>query len=464
MCQGRIHQTVEDGNIKFEAALELASQIRQLSETIQNPEDGLSATETRLASLKDLEQPARKLSEITAIEQWHRNIRTAVTTWSVLGDAALHIPNEPRAETLKPTEYINRSEIVRRAEEIQTIVRAQWESEIDKLLAEEIDSKLAAIIAVKGAVAAELDDGGVHGSPNVTDEIAEVSRRLAQLNHDKDLHDRLMIDLVSTREELLKLLDQVAAERAALSDIRKETCRTVNESMHSFFARIDADGLTENMEILLADLKTGTGMKPATRERLIEALDRGRLIETAITLAYSFDPAHCEESDDLDAQDRVVYNLHKKEALHRVWELACLHPGDRLHLCRKPETPGGDITEFDELTEGLRALAVKEISFAASRQPVITDQPEDAVPSRAIYRSLVPTLRKQRTHRQFLVVSHDANIVVASDLDQITVVSGPASSSTGSLLDARISEAALENLEGGSEAFRRRARFYESYR
>ena len=128
-------------------------------------------------------------------------------------------------------------------------------------------------------------------------------------------------------------------------------------------------------------------------------------------------------------------------------------------LSWKGTTP---VTPFSGLTEGLRALAVKEISFAASRLPVITDQPEDAVPTRSVFESLVPTLREQRIDRQFIVVSHDANIVVTGDVDLVFVLeaNNEGSVHVGNLFDDRIRDAAFEHLEGGKSAFALRASRY----
>jgi hypothetical protein len=108
----------------------------------------------------------------------------------------------------------------------------------------------------------------------------------------------------------------------------------------------------------------------------------------------------------------------------------------------------------------MRALAIKEISFAASAHPVISDQPEDAVPPQAVFDKLVPTLRKQRADRQFILASHDANIVVAGDVERIWVLDPTASPTAGMLSDEPVRSAALELLEGGRQAFELRSRRY----
>jgi hypothetical protein len=144
---------------------------------------------------------------------------------------------------------------------------------------------------------------------------------------------------------------------------------------------------------------------------------------------------------------------NKLEALARI---AVTWPGDGLQLAQRTSPP----VPFTQLTEGMRALAIKEISFAASDVPVITDQPEDAVPTQAVFESLVPTIRRQRANRQFIMASHDANIVVAGDVERIWVLDASGKPSFGMLSDDDIRAAALDLLEGGKEAFELRSRRY----
>jgi hypothetical protein len=133
-------------------------------------------------------------------------------------------------------------------------------------------------------------------------------------------------------------------------------------------------------------------------------------------------------------------------------------PGDGLELLQK--VPGGTPIAFSNLTEGLRALGIKEISFASRDVPVITDQPEDAVPTASVFDSLVPTIRTQRAHRQFIIASHDANIVVAGDVERVYVLTGDSTkeASVGTLFDDQIRTHALAHLEGGARAFQIRQR------
>jgi hypothetical protein len=91
----------------------------------------------------------------------------------------------------------------------------------------------------------------------------------------------------------------------------------------------------------------------------------------------------------------------------------------------------------------------------------VTDQPEDAVPTASVFENLVPTLRMQRATRQFIIASHDANIVVAGDVERVLVLSGATGEArVGTLFDGEIRDSSLLHLEGGEKAFRVRQRRY----
>ena len=87
-----------------------------------------------------------------------------------------------------------------------------------------------------------------------------------------------------------------------------------------------------------------------------------------------------------------------------------------------------------------------------SNAPLIIDQPEDNLNSEFIYHSLVPVLRMAKEIRQIIVVTHNANITVLGDAEQIIVHKSTAERgqivSRGSIDDPENREAACNILEG----------------
>jgi len=102
---------------------------------------------------------------------------------------------------------------------------------------------------------------------------------------------------------------------------------------------------------------------------------------------------------------------------------------DTLSLTEKilfaAEMEGDQIGGFSEptMTPGKRALFLLKLILAESEVtwPLLIDQPEDDLDSRSIYDDIVPFLKKKKKERQIIMVSHDANLVIGSDSEQVIV-------------------------------------------
>jgi predicted ATPase len=99
-----------------------------------------------------------------------------------------------------------------------------------------------------------------------------------------------------------------------------------------------------------------------------------------------------------------------------------------------------------------------------SSAPLIIDQPEDNLDGEFIYHSLVPVLRRAKERRQVIIVTHNANIAVLGDAEQIIALKSTSDKSLivarGSIDDPATKMLACQILEGSEEAFRRRAGIY----
>lgn len=126
--------------------------------------------------------------------------------------------------------------------------------------------------------------------------------------------------------------------------------------------------------------------------------------------------------------------------------------------------------ELDELSTGQKATAVLLLLLLESEAPLIVDQPEDDLDNRFIADSIVPAMRTEKRRRQFIFSSHNANIPVLGDAEQIvglrpiieaglekTVID---ESLCGSIDVPEIKDLVKNLLEGGQRAFTtRRAKY-----
>jgi DNA repair exonuclease SbcCD ATPase subunit len=106
-------------------------------------------------------------------------------------------------------------------------------------------------------------------------------------------------------------------------------------------------------------------------------------------------------------------------------------------------------------------------------RPLIIDQPDDNLDNLSVYPSLVEYFRARKKTRQVIIITHNPNLVVATDAEQIFVAEFDGTRTpkityrSGPLEDTNpvgpihgIREEVCKILEGGTEAFRLRERRY----
>jgi len=128
---------------------------------------------------------------------------------------------------------------------------------------------------------------------------------------------------------------------------------------------------------------------------------------------------------------------------------------------------GIDIKKLSPGTRGIVLLLLYLALDDADDRPLIIDQPEENLDPKSVFEELVPLFISAKTKRQVIMVTHNANLVINTDADQIIVAeAGPHDSgglppitySAGGIENAIIRKAVCDILEGGEAAFRERAR------
>lgn len=105
------------------------------------------------------------------------------------------------------------------------------------------------------------------------------------------------------------------------------------------------------------------------------------------------------------------------------------------------------------------------------QRPLIIDQPEDNLDNLSVYRNLIQFFRKRKLSRQLILITHNPNLVVNTDAEQIIVATYEGERNprivyqSGALEETRLDPPGVREqvcaiLEGGSEAFLRREEKY----
>jgi predicted ATPase len=98
---------------------------------------------------------------------------------------------------------------------------------------------------------------------------------------------------------------------------------------------------------------------------------------------------------------------------------------------------------------------------------IIIDQPEDDLDNQTIYNEVIKELIKLKSKTQFIFATHNANIPVLGDCEQIAVCYYEESKinvETGSIDSHKIQDRIINIMEGGLEAFDKRREIYNLWK
>lgn len=150
----------------------------------------------------------------------------------------------------------------------------------------------------------------------------------------------------------------------------------------------------------------------------------------------------------------------QKMGPEKIDRIMCFFPEDSLEVRYKDPRRGGFVS-IEQGSPGQRNAALLAFFLIYGTEPLILDQPEDDLDNQLIYNSIVTQLREIKQKRQVIVITHNANVVVNGDSENViplginssaqTVISGH-----GGLQEYQVRESICEILEGGKEAFESR--------
>ncbi len=136
-----------------------------------------------------------------------------------------------------------------------------------------------------------------------------------------------------------------------------------------------------------------------------------------------------------------------------------------------------DGTELEKLSPGTKGIVLLVLFLALDRndsRPLLIDQPEENLDNQSIYNLLIGYFRTAGERRQVILITHNPNLVVNTDADQVVVAHCQRQEDglphivyrSGALeaidmdeqLGGSVRGAIIDILEGGEEAFRMRER------
>lgn len=125
---------------------------------------------------------------------------------------------------------------------------------------------------------------------------------------------------------------------------------------------------------------------------------------------------------------------------------------------------GGEYKDTGALSTGQRCTVVLSILLVKHGQLLVIDQPEDHLDNAYVASTLAAALRRREPGDQFIFTTHNANIPVLGEADRVTLLNSDGHRgfirASGRLDDLPIVDAISTVMEGGRDAFKRRAELY----
>lgn len=160
--------------------------------------------------------------------------------------------------------------------------------------------------------------------------------------------------------------------------------------------------------------------------------------------------------EDLDNSTKKVPD---KKALYNL--LCCL---DYIGVSFKLKMGERDLEELSPGERGI-VLLVFYLALSQNNIPIIIDQPEDNLDNQSVYSKLVPCICEAKKKRQVIIVSHNPNIAIACDAEQIVYCHMDKNTHTityeaGAIENSIVKGHVVDVLEGTMPAFNLRQRKY----
>jgi len=285
--------------------------------------------------------------------------------------------------------------------------------------------------------------------------------RIASLNEDRNAAYLAIFDGLIAEQAVLQAIyaplgQSLGGESGALANLTFSVRRIV-----------DAKAWADRGEALLDLRKSGPfrgqgELQRAVEAELLPAWQSGSSADVAAAMG-AFRAAH---TADIIAQSRVDAGSPG----YRDWAAAVslwLNSTDHIKVTYGIQYDGADIEQLSPGTRGIVLLLLYLAVDGADDRTLIIDQPEENLDPKSIFDELRVRFRTARDKRQIVIVTHNANLVVNTDADQVIVASvGPhrpnmlpeLSYISGGLENPEIRFQVCSILEGGERAFKERAK------
>lgn len=312
------------------------------------------------------------------------------------------------------------------------------------------------------------------GSKNAAGSIKHLERLLSDL---QEVPTELQTAYSLRREKAT----EIHREIKKLSDTYRDLYRPVQEFIEShplakgkfdlnFEVSIAQEGFENHFFAQINRTKSGSFWGSASDALLNEILECHDFEDEASTLEFLEEVMEHLRHDmrsndrmDIEVSGQLRQGYTVQDLYDFVFSLKYLKPRYTLRMGDK---------DLSQLSPGERGtlLLIFYLLIDKDNGPLIIDQPDDNLDSETVWDLLVPCIKEAKKRRQLFLVTHNPNIAVAGDAEQIVRASidrkagNRITYTSGPMEDFDMNKMAMDVLEGTRPAFDNRSSKYRARR
>ena len=275
-----------------------------------------------------------------------------------------------------------------------------------------------------------------------TKEFLNMNRELEKLKiikKDTENKQKLLADL---KNKIDNLIERLLYIRKEIFKKRESFANEINKDLSFLKVKFDFISDVDDYIEFLINIFKGHNI----RKQKIEEI--ARKYKTGYELVNNYN------------DDDKIRNIIKE----KFNEILPFIPKDRVIIEYKVNL---DYKELEKLSLGQRAATILALLLYNAKYPIIIDQPEDDIDNSTIYEGIIKNLLSKKDENQFIFATHNSNIVVLGDSDEVFVCKNEnekLSLTTGSIDKKEIQKEIINIMEGGKEAFMRRKDIYKVWK
>lgn len=272
----------------------------------------------------------------------------------------------------------------------------------------------------------------------------------------------------SLRESRIEKVKEILVEKAKIVDIHADIYSPIEVELIELLSD-KTERVDFRASVVLTDIKVGAKLLDYVNHTF-SGVFNGKDRAFGVMNGFIRDTDFSDEASVLKFIDNVMKvvdeNIDKSSTIikdkARFYEL--LFGLDYIGVEFNLNYSGRDLKELSPGERGI-VLLIFYLALNKGEEPLIIDQPEDNLDNESVYLKLVPCIREAKKRRQVIIVTHNPNIAIACDAEQVILchidkTKNEITYSSGSIENKVIRHKIVDVLEGTKPAFELRSRKY----